>query len=81
MRQKKLTLIVAAIMLFSFITVSPAQAVIDPVSLAVIGFTALAAFIFGDKAIEHSNNDSAARQVAPEQKTEGILQAASDAME
>ena len=81
MRQKKLTLIVTAIMLFSFVAVSPAQAIIEPVSLAAIGFTALFAFIVGDKAIEHSNNNSVAKQVAPEQKTEGKLQAASNATE
>jgi hypothetical protein len=68
-------------MLFTFVTASTAQAIIEPVSLAVIGFTALVAFIVGDKAIEHSNNSSVAKQVAAEQKTEGKLQAASETME
>ena len=81
MRQKKLTLMVTAIMLFSFVTVSPAQAIIDPVSLAVIGFSTLVVLIVGDKAAKNYNNNSVAKQVAPEQKTEGKLQAASDAME
>ena len=81
MRQKKLTLIVTAIMLFSFVAASPAQAVIDPVSLTVIGFTTLIVLIIGDKTIKNHNNDSVAKQNSPEQKTEGKLQAASDIME
>ncbi|UCD90403.1 MAG: hypothetical protein JSW04_02895 [Desulfobacterales bacterium] len=80
MRQKKLTLIVTVIMLFSFVTVSSAHAVIDLVALAVVGFSALAALIVGDKAIENHNN-SMAKQVAPVQKTKGKLQATRDAVE
>ena len=81
MRQKKLTLIITVIMLFSLVTVSSAHAIIGLATLTVVGFSALVALIVGDKAIEHSNINSVAKQVAPEQKTEGKLQAASNATE
>ncbi|MHC5077120.1 MAG: hypothetical protein ACYTFM_11930 [Planctomycetota bacterium] len=81
MRQKKLTLIVTVIMLFSFVTVSSAHAIIDLAALAVVGFSALAALIVGDKAIENHQNGSLAKEVAPVQKTGGKLQAASNATE
>ena len=80
MKQKKLTLVVVAIMLFSFVAASPAHAIIGTTTLAVIGFSALIVLIVGDKTIK-KNNDSVAKQIAPEQKTEGKLQAASDIME
>jgi hypothetical protein len=81
MRQKKLTLIITVIMLFSFVTVSSAHAIIGLATLTVVGFSALVALIVGDKAIENHQNKSLSKQVAPVQKTEGKLQAASNATE
>lgn len=81
MSKKKLTLIVTVIVLFSLVTVSSAHAIIDLAALTVIGFSALVAFIVGDKAIEKHQNDSLAKQVAPVQKTGSILHAASNVQE
>jgi len=61
------TIIVTAVLVFSLIAASPAQAIIDPVSLAVIGFAALTALITGSEAGKNSNNEPLAKQVEPEQ--------------
>ena len=81
MRQKKLALIVTVIVLFSFVTVSSAHAIIGLTTLAVVGFSALTVLIVGDKAIENHQNGSLAKEVAPVQKTGGKLQAASNVSE
>jgi hypothetical protein len=81
MSQQKITLIVTVIVLFSFVTVSSAHAVIELATLAAVGFSALFALIIGDKAIEKHQNDSLAKQVAPVQKTGGKLQASSNVQE
>lgn len=81
MKQKKLTLIVTVIMFFSFVAISPAQAVIDPVSLAIVGFATLISLITADKVIENGKNDSMAKQAVPENKPESKLQATSNVIE
>jgi hypothetical protein len=81
MNQKKITLIITVIMLFSFVTVSSAHAIIGLTTLAVVGFSSLVALIVADKAIENHQNNSLAKQVAPVQKTGGKLQAASNVQE
>jgi hypothetical protein len=62
MKIKYSTIIVTAVLAFSLIAASPAQAIIDPVSLAVIGFTALATLITGSEATKNTNNESMAKQ-------------------
>lgn len=80
MNQKRLILIATAIVFFSFVAVSPAQAVVDPVSLTVIGLATLISLIAVDKAVESNGNDSMAKQDVTKHKTEIKLQAASNPM-
>lgn len=80
MKQKKLILIVTGIMFFSFVAVSPAQAIADPVSIAIVGFVTLISLIVGDKAIENGKDDAMAKQASPKHQTEEKLQAAGNAM-
>ena len=62
MKIKYSTIIVSAVLAFSLIAASPAQAIIDPVSLAVIGFAALATLITGSETTKNTNNESMAKQ-------------------
>ena len=61
MKQKKLILIVTAIMFCFFVAVSPAQAVVDPITLSIVGFASLISLIFVDKTVENSKNDTMAK--------------------
>ncbi|UCD32821.1 MAG: hypothetical protein JSV38_02740 [Desulfobacterales bacterium] len=81
MRQKKMTIIVTAIMLISFIAVSPAQAVIDPVSLTLIAAGALAVLITGNETVKHFDDASMAHKTVPEQKAKDNLQASGNTVE
>jgi hypothetical protein len=81
MKIKNFTIIVTAVMLLSFITVSPAQAIVDPLSISLIGFAIIAALITTTEVIKHSDTDSVAHQSVPEQKKKDDLHASSNVQE
>jgi hypothetical protein len=62
MKRKGLIITVAVMVLISFITVSSAQAVIDPVSLTIIGFSLMAVFIPATKAVKHHSEEGLAEK-------------------
>lgn len=53
MKRKGLIITVAVIVLISFITVSSAQALVDPVSLSIIGASLMAVFITAAETVKH----------------------------
>ncbi len=73
--QKSLALIVAAIMLFSFAAVPPANALIGTAALTAILVAAFASAVVINETVVKSNDESIPEHSASKKKTQDNLQA------
>jgi ABC-type transport system involved in multi-copper enzyme maturation permease subunit len=79
MKRKNLIIIVAAIMFVSFAAVSPAQAIIEPISLGLILAGTFAVALFAtSEVVKNSKNEPVTQQVTQESKTKDNLKASNE---
>lgn len=75
---KNLVLIVATVMLFSFVAVPPANAFIGVVTLGAILAAAFASAVLVNETVVKPNDETISTQSASKQKTQDNLQALSE---